>query len=42
VPSHLDVLWVAAVYPISWVVTDCAFVAYWFLGRWRTRLYPSD
>jgi putative MATE family efflux protein len=42
VPSHLEVLWVAAVYPISWVVTDCAFVAYWFLGRWRTRLYPSD
>jgi len=42
VPHHWDVLWVAAVYPISWVVTGIAFVVYWFFGKWRTRLYAPD
>lgn len=42
VPHHLDILWVAAVYPISWVVTGIAFVVYWFFGKWRTRLYAPD
>ena len=42
VPHHWDVLWVAAVYPISWVITGLAFVAYWRFGSWRTRLYAED
>ena len=42
VPHHWDVLWVAAVYPISWTVTGLAFIACWYFGKWRTRIYGPD
>ncbi len=42
VPRHWDMLWVAATYPLSWVVTGIAYLVYWRFGAWRTRLYAPD
>ena len=41
VPFHWEVLWVATVYPLSWVLTGAVFVLYWRFGKWRERLYTG-
>lgn len=42
VPHHWNIDWVAATYPISWVVTGLAYIVYWRFGAWRKRLYAPD
>lgn len=42
VPHHWEFAWAAATYPITWVVTSAAFVAYWFVGSWRKKIYAPD
>lgn len=41
VPFHWEVLWIATVYPLSWVLTGAVFVLYWRFGKWRERLYTG-
>ena len=42
VPHNWTITMVAAAYPISWIATGLAFVAYWRWGAWRKRLYAPD